>query len=182
MQTYIALFRGINVGGNNLMPMKRLRSLLESHGYQNVKTYIQSGNVVFNSKNASADKVAELVSNEFGFSPNVMLVSSGELNAVLSECPYLTMNAQLSKGSVVHFYFCESAAELSVENSDKLNSLCAGDEQFTLKNSVLYLYAPNGIGRSKLAANVESCLQVSATTRNLNTINALVKIAEASIS
>lgn len=176
MQTYIALFRGINVGGNNILPMKSLSALLESHGFRNVKTYIQSGNVVFNAESANADTIGDLVNDEFGFSPKVMMLSVNDMQNALSNCPYIKVNGEISEGKSVHFYFCDTEPEMNSERSDKLNALRAESEQFTLVGSVFYLFAPQGTGRSKLAAKAESCLGVGATARNLNTVRKILTL------
>lgn len=178
MQTFIALFRGINVGGNNILPMKSLSALLEANGFEDVKTYIQSGNVVLKADSADSNHIAELVNKEFGFSPKVMLLSVGDLQNALSSCPYLVVDGKESEGKAVHFYFCESEPGLDSLRSEKLDSLCAESEQFSLIGSVFYLFAPDGIGRSKLAAKVEACLGVGVTARNLNTVRKVLGLAE----
>ena len=178
MQTFIALFRGINVGGNNILPMKSLVDVLEAHGFEDVKTYIQSGNVVFKTASASSGDIAELVKNEFGFAPKVMLLSVDDLQSALSNCPYLEVDGESVEGKSVHFYFCESEPELGSLGSEKLESLCAESEQYSLIGSVFYLYAPDGIGRSKLAAKVEGCLGVGLTARNLNTVRKVLDLSE----
>ena len=174
MQTYIALLRGINVGGNNVLPMKSLVSLLEEDGCQCVKTYIQSGNVVFKAETIDANKISEMINMKFGFLPKVLLFNFSELQVALSECPYLTVGGEVSEGKTVHFYFCDSEPKLNLEQSEKISSLCSESEQYTLNGSVFYLYAPNGIGRSKLAAKVEPYLGVGVTARNLNTVRKLL--------
>lgn len=178
MQTLIALFRGINVGGNNILPMKSLSNLLEANGYQNVTTYIQSGNVIFNADSANITSIAELVNKEFGFRPKVMLLDLDEAQKALVSCPYLTIDGEEPDGKTLHFYFCEPAPELTSEITGKLNKLCADTEQFALIKSIFYLYAPKGIGRSALASKVEACLGVDTTARNLNTVRKVLLMAE----
>ncbi len=165
MKTYIVLFRGINVGGNNLLPMKELVALLEGHGYQNVITYIQSGNVVLQSHSASSSEIAALVTDNYGFKPEVLVLDRSTFDAAIKNNPF-----HPAEGKQAHFYFCSKAPKL---NAEKLDKYIGGSEQYELKGKVFYLFAPDGIGRSKLVANIESCLGVPATGRNLNTVNKL---------
>jgi len=165
MKTYIVLFRGINVGGNNILPMKELVTLLEAHGYQNVKTYIQSGNVVLQSNKASSSEIATLVADKYGFKPAVLVLDRSAFDAAIKNNPF-----HLAEGKQAHFYFCSKVPKL---NAEKLDKYISGSEQHELKGKVFYLFAPDGIGRSKLVANIESCLGVPATGRNLNTVNKL---------
>jgi uncharacterized protein (DUF1697 family) len=174
MRTYIALFRGINVGGHNILPMKELVELLDELGYKNVKTYIQSGNVVFqcdeSTKAAISEQISSAVLQRFGFEARILLLDNLELNKALSGNPFPTEN-----GKALHFYFLEHVP--SKPDLQKMQSLQAASEQFKLEGKVFYLYAPDGIGRSKLAAQVEKCLGVPATARNWNTVGKLVDLS-----
>jgi len=165
MKTYVVLFRGINVGGNNLLPMRELSELLGNNGFMNVKTYIQSGNVVLQAKSISSTKLGKLVSDTFGFKPEVIVLDKSEFLSSIKHNSF-----QDKDNKFVHFYFCAKKPAL---NSDKIEKYLGNAEEYKLKNKVFYLFAPNGIGRSKLVANIESCLGVPATGRNLNTINKL---------
>ena len=165
MNRYILLFRGINVGGNNLLPMKELKLLLERENYQDVKTYIQSGNVVLNSKSAPATDIATKVEQQFGFRPEVLVLSAADFELAASSNPFASF-----AGKTVHFYFC---AQAPILNEQKLAACAAPDEEYQLHGNVFYLHAPSGIGRSKLVANIEACLGVPATGRNLNTVSKL---------
>jgi uncharacterized protein (DUF1697 family) len=171
MNTYIALFRGINVGGNNILPMKELVSILEKLGCQNVRTYIQSGNVIFQI-NRSQEKNIETKINSgilksSGFDPKILLLTVSEFLNVVKNNPFIADN-----GKAVHFFFLSSTS--SQPDLGKINKIKTASEKYLLKRKVFYLYAPKGIGRSKLAASVERCLGVTVTARNLNTINKLV--------
>ncbi|MBU2871065.1 DUF1697 domain-containing protein [Colwellia sp. E2M01] len=169
MKTYIILFRGINVGGNNILPMKSLVPLLIQHNLQNVASYIQSGNVVLDSENNPKELIQKIVLDNFGFSPELFIFTEGEFTTAKSKNPYQTF-----EGKFVHCYFCHGDIKL---NQEKVNKYLASfaevekSENYTVKDKVFYLYAPNGIGRSKLVANIEACLGQSATGRNLNTVN-----------
>jgi len=165
MKTYIALFRGINVGGKNILPMKELVSLLENNNYQNVKSYIQSDNVVLQGKNVSAPKLKTLIAGRFGFTPDILVLKKSEFDSSVKHNPFNS-----AEGKTAHFYFCSKKPKI---NSELLNKYLAESEQYKTMGKMFYLYAPKGIGRSKLVSNIESCLGVPATGRNLNTINKL---------
>ena len=175
MYTYIALFRGINVGGKNVLSMKELVAILDFLNYENIQPYIQSGNVVFQSKNKvsekSAREISKLVLDRKGFEPKVLFLSLEELQDAVANNPFATAN-----GKMLHFFFLESQPQ--IPNIAQLTSMKAQSEEFMLRNNVFYLYAPDGIGRSKLAAGVEKVLGVPITARNWNTVNALISMAE----
>lgn len=172
MQQFIILFRGINVGGNNLLPMKEFVPLLTKNGYVDVSSYIQSGNIVLKNQQNPAEHIQDIVYKHYGFSPEVFAMSESAFSESFSNNPYNEF-----EGKFVHFYFCKNQISL-VE--DKVNKYSAESEQFQVIGNVFYLHAPDGIGRSKLVANIESCLGQQATGRNLNTIqkiNAMLKSA-----
>ena len=165
MNTYIILLRGVNVGGKNLLPMKELKALLLSSGFENVSTYIQSGNVVLQGQQPSEHEITTLIQSQFGFSPKVLVLPEDEFTASIKDNPYKEY-----QGKFVHFYYCKEAP---IIDQAKLTRLISETECYKLAGKVFYLYAPDGIGRSKLVANIESCLGVSATGRNLNTVSKL---------
>jgi uncharacterized protein (DUF1697 family) len=175
MGVYIALFRGINVGGSNILPMKELKNLLEGLGCEKVQTYIQSGNVVFINDNiqrrALGRRISAGIRKQFGFEPKVMLLDKAELLDAVNENPYKT-----GEGKKRHFYFLDSLPENP--DLDRLLALKSPSEEFMLKKNVFYLFAPDGIGRSKLAARVEQALGAAATARNWNTVSKLLSMIE----
>jgi uncharacterized protein (DUF1697 family) len=177
MNTYIALFRGINVGGKNSLPMKELTGILEELGCQNVKTYIQSGNVVFRSheKNISglSDHLRAEIKKRRDFAPSVLLLSIKELEEIMANNPF--SEAQ-SEPQTLHVGFL--AAEPKQPDLKRLESLREKNERFQLINKAFYLHAPDGIGRSKLAANTERLLGVSMTDRNWRTVGKLLEMAK----
>ena len=177
MRTYIALFRGINVGKTRSLPMKELVRILQGLGYEDVKTYIQSGNVVFKSKrvcsDAKADEISEAVAAEFGFRPDVMIVHASDLVEAAERNPFPT-----DDGKFLHFYFLHS--EPTGPDFAGLDAVKTDSEQFKLDGRVFYLYTPDGFARSKLAERVERKLGVSVTARNLNTVRKLLEMAQAS--
>jgi uncharacterized protein (DUF1697 family) len=177
METYIALFRGINVGGKNVLPMNELVSMLESMGLQNVKTYIQSGNVVFQSEgtNASllADTISAVIKKSRGFEPQVLLLEPEKIEKAIGENPFPEAE---SEPKTLHLYFLSS--EPRSPDLNALQSIKGKSERFVLKDSVFYLHAPHGIGRSKLAANAEKLLGVSMTGRNWRTVCKIMEMAQ----
>jgi len=174
----IALFRGINVGGRNILPMKGLVEILEGLGYKNIQTYIQSGNVVFDSELfITANKTAliqNIIEKQYGFKPQVLYLDSEDLNQAIKNNPFPT-----EIGKILHFSFLEKTSE--AVDFKQLNELKTTTEEYKLQGKVFYLFAPDGIGRSKLAAKVEKNLGVNATARNWNTIaklNHLIEVNE----
>ena len=179
MKTYIALFRGINVGGNNVLPMKDLVALLENLGSQNVKTYIQSGNVVFQTKEEDAsllsDKIRAAIKKSHGFEPNVLLLEVEEIEKAVGSNPFPEAE---SEPKTLHLFFLSSMPKNP--DYDALESIKGDRERFALKDGVFYLHAPDGIGRSKLAANAEKVLGVAITGRNWRTVRKVMAMAKVS--
>lgn len=175
VSTYIALFRGINVGGKNVLPMQALARIMEGAGCENVRTYIQSGNVVFDARLRHRDKLAGEISNEIanrnGFTPRILILERRELVDAIQNNPFGT-----DDGKALHFFFLDSRPDHSGLRA--LEDLKSKSEEFGLYKKTFYLYAPDGIGRSKLAARVERCLGVSATARNWNTVDKLMSMIE----
>lgn len=176
MTVYIALLRGINVGGKNRLPMAELVTIFESLGYPGAHTYIQSGNVVFASSvdldESAGTQISEAIYQQKGFQPQLLLLSAAQLQAAVEANPF-----HYDSGKALHFFFL--ASQPSDPDLDKLTRLRSATEQFKLSERVFYLSAPDGIGRSKLAAAVEAALGVVVTARNGNTVNKLVAMAEA---
>jgi len=175
MNTHIALFRGINVGGHHLLPMNELVSILEYLGYESVQTYIQSGNAVFRSRQDVEENGAAEISREIlarkGFEPQILLLSPKQLMDAIENNPFPTGN-----GKSLHFSFLRSLPHEPDE--ERLRALKSASEEFRLKGRVFYLYAPDGIGSSKLAVAVEKALGVPLTGRNWNTVNKLAAMVE----
>lgn len=174
MKTWIALLRGINVGGNNILPMKDLRKLLQREGFGEAKTYIQSGNCVFHSDltdpNEIQNKISSAIENSFGFRPNILVLDGSELRQAIAANPYPQAS---DDPKTVHLYFlAKSAIDPDLKALEQVQS---SSERYTLTERVLYLHAPDGIGRSKFAAQVERKLGVATTARNFRTA---IKIAE----
>ncbi len=176
MKTYIGLFRGINVGGNNILPMKELVALLGNIGCRNVKTYIQSGNVVLQSKEKNVSRLSSKIGAEIkkshGFEPQVLLLELEEMKKAVESNPFPEAE---SEPKSLHLNFLTSVPE----NPDlkALESLKKESERFDLKGKVFYVHAPEGLGRSKLAANAEKFIGVSMTGRNWRTVCKIMAMA-----
>ena len=177
MTTWIAMLRGINVLGKNKLPMRDLAALLEGAGFKSVRTYIQSGNVVFRSARGTARtlsaRIERLVFERFGFSPRVMVISAGEIAAAVRNNPFL--EAQRNH-KCLHLYFLSEKP--SKADLGSLSRIDAGREEFSLKGGVFYLYTPDGFARSALRSRIERCLGVAATARNWRTTNELLKLSK----
>ncbi len=176
MPTLIALLRGINMGGHNKLPMKELAALLTGIGLRDVQTYIQSGNVVFRSnvkdKAALAAKISAAIAAQHGFAPQVLLLKAEELRQAMAHNPYPEAETTPAKLSLL--FLTETPPQPDLKALEKLR---ISSERFKLVGKVFYLHAPDGFGRSKLAANAERLLGVATTGRNWNTVCKLAEMA-----
>jgi uncharacterized protein (DUF1697 family) len=176
METYVALLRGINVGQNTLK-MERLRQLWSELGFKNVTTYVQSGNVVFEAEGSPSSLPSAIeprLAGETRLPVAVLVRTPAELKSSISRNPFLK-----EKGidqSRLHVTFLAGAP--GKDALRKLTAVNAGPDRFHLSGKEVYLYCPNGYGRTKLSNNaLERVLSVKATTRNWNTVNKLYEIA-----
>jgi uncharacterized protein (DUF1697 family) len=176
MQTYIALFRGINVGGNRTLPMNALKNLLGELDLQHVRTYIQSGNVVFQSERTDklqlSRQIFAAIQQEHGFEPKVLLMALDEFEQAIELNPFPEAEAE---PKTLHIGFLDS---VPVEpDLEKLESIRKENERFMLRGKYFYLHAPDGIGWSKLAASAERLLGTSMTDRNWRTVCKIMVMA-----
>ena len=181
VNTFIALLRGVNVGGKNILPMKALRNAMENAGFGNVRTYIQSGNIVFESSEANratlASQVSRCIKASHGFEPLTHILSAAQLRQAIEENPYASRDVEANQ---VHFYFLERTPSQGV--LEQAQQLAANEEECAIIGSVFYLFTPNGIGRSKLAARAEKTLGVAATARNLRSALKILNLAESNVT
>ena len=176
MNPYVVLIKGINVGGRNALSMKELVVLLEDLACRNIQTYIQSGNVIRQSSKRPphlAERIGYEIECCYGFKPYVLLLKIREFEAAIAANPFPEAEAD-PKG--LHFGFLDSAA--SDPDLKKLETLKRKSERFRLINKVFYSHAPDGVGRSKLAANSERLLGVWMTDRNWQTVRQIRDMAE----
>ncbi len=167
MPVYIALLRAVNVGGTSALPMAELKAICEGLGFTDVKTYIQSGNVVFRSdekETAAEKKLDEALGRKMGKPPGVMVRSRKELGDIVANAPFPD-----AKPSFLLVYFLPEKAP-----SDALEKMVAPDgEEAKLATREIYVHYPNGSGRSKLKLPALK----SGTSRNLNTVRKLAEMA-----
>lgn len=178
MENWIALLRGVNVGGRNKLPMKPLVAELEAMGLSSVRTYIQSGNVIFRcpiERAANlATEIGATVKTKFGFEPNVLVMSVKDFAEAKAANPF-PESANALDGKSLHLFFLASIPN-SIDH-DRLEALRRQSERWEIKGSVFYLLTPEGVRDSKLAAQVERILNVAATARNWFTVSALLDLA-----
>ena len=176
MTTYVALLRGINVGGKNRLPMSELKAHLEHAGFQSVRTYIQSGNIVFEHPSDTlaslADGIADVIESAQGFRPSVVVLDRKALKVAVARNPY-SGDEGLEK--TLHLYFLsERPCAPDFESMDVIKGTT---ESYRLIDAVFYLHTPDGFGRSKLAQRVEKLLGVNATARNWRTVHKVMELA-----
>lgn len=179
MNTFIALLRGINVSGQKMIKMAALTELFNTLKFTNVKTYIQSGNVVFQDKGKDASalekKIIKGIKETFGFDVPVLILNADTLPAILKNNPHVKRkDADTNKIYLTFFNGTYEKKALDVIAAADYN----GDE-FVVKDQVIYLYLPNNYGNTKLNNNFfENKLKITATTRNWKTMNELQKMAD----
>lgn len=172
MTRQIALLRGINVGGANKLPMKELTALLHDIGCKNVRTYIQSGNVVFEGKARGAE-ITTALQERFGFSPQCFVLSAAALCKAAANCPF-SAQAEADPKSV-HLYLLENAPDKGA--GEAFNAVKTPPEAFAFAKGVMYLHSPKGLSASKIADKADRILKTKTTARNWNTICALIELA-----
>jgi uncharacterized protein (DUF1697 family) len=171
---WVALLRGINVGGNKRLAMADLRSLLESLGYQDVATVLQSGNALFTATDPASvleTRIGARITADLGLDVKVLVRSAGDLAAVVAANPWPARGADLKE---LHFAFLSAAAPVK-----KIASIRADDfrpDQFEVGDRVLYLRLPDGVAKSRFP-NWDRLLGLDVTARNWNTVNRLRTLA-----
>ena len=176
---YVALLRGINVGGNKKLTMADLRASMLALGYTEVATYIQSGNVVFTSSHGDpvqlGREIERAISQDTGLDVSVMVLSRDELAAVIEQNPFPEV---ASRPTELHATFL--SAPPAVGALDHIDLHQFEPDECRVQGRVMYLRCPNGLGRSKLAAYPwERRLGVRATSRNWNTVTKLLGMLDA---
>jgi uncharacterized protein (DUF1697 family) len=172
--TYIALLRGINLGGHKIIKMDQLRRTFDELGFKDVKTYIQSGNVIFKTSAQAPAKLAkrieEKILGQFGFPVPVVVKTAVEIDEVIRANPLLKEKG-IDPGKL-HVTFLACAPEQSALKT--LDGAEVAPDQFHCSAQAVYLHCPNGYHATKLGNNVlAKMLKVGATTRNWKTVNKL---------
>jgi uncharacterized protein (DUF1697 family) len=173
---WIALLRGINVGGKNKMPMKELVELFETFGYKDVRTYIQSGNVIFGGTAAAARKAPDLVAagiqQRWGYDIPVITRTAAELTAAIKRNPFV------AQADPAHLSIAFLAARPSAAKIATLDPNRSPGDRFEVLGREIHLYAPNGAARSKLTNRYfDTKLSTVSTTRNWKTVHKLIELA-----
>ncbi|HUH27633.1 DUF1697 domain-containing protein [Gelidibacter sp.] len=174
MPKLIALLKGINVGGHKKVAMAELRQLLTKEGLKNVQTYIQSGNVIFDSIDdvkKIEDRIQEVIYSHFGFEVLVIVKTRDEIQSVFSACPFSNEKKEKS-------YFIIFDKIPSIELIKEVSKIAYENEEFVIKEKCLYFYSPLGYGQAKFSLNAfERKLKVKGTARNYNTMVKLIAMS-----
>lgn len=171
MPTYIGLLRGVNVGGNKMIRMSDLKSICESLGLKNVRTYLQSGNVVFSGKRGGLE---EAIREATGVETKVIVRTPAEMRAVVESNPF-PEKAQREPSRLL-VYFLDQP--LTAEGEAALRSTAAGGDEVHVAGREVYVYFGSGVAGSKLMALLTGKkLGAAATGRNWNTVTALLRLA-----
>jgi uncharacterized protein (DUF1697 family) len=177
--TYIAMLRGINVSGKNMIKMPALVKAMEALGLGHVRSYIQSGNLIFETtpmvEQQLGQFIHEQIKKEFGFAVPVLIITPEKLMSVKENNPFLKRNA--IDFSQLHVTFLQKEPD-----PDKVRKIDAEKylpDEFVIDEKSVYLYCQSGYGKTKLHNGFfESKLKQDATTRNWNTVNKLIEMAE----
>lgn len=176
--TYAALLRGINVGGSRKVPMADLRTVLTGLGHQDVGTYLQSGQAVFTADHGDeeslAAELASAIAKHFGFDVDVIVRDHAYLKAIADNCPFPAADLAPKQLHVTYY-----SAPVDAQRFAEIDPAAYLPEEFRLGDRALYLYAPDGLGRSKLAeilSRPRLNKGLIATSRNWNTVVKLVEM------
>ena len=175
MISYVALLRGINVGGHKKILMADLKVLFEKLNFKNVQTYIQSGNIIFQSNEEKIEvlesRIKDQIVVQYGFEVSVLVKTHSEIKNILNKCPF---NEEIK----VNSYFILLS---SIPDKKLVESMMATkypNEEFQIIDSCVYIYYTNGYGKAKCGTNFfERKLKVSATARNYRTLKKLIELS-----
>jgi len=177
MATYIALLRAVNVLGNNAIKMERLRGICADAGFDNVRTFIASGNAIFETAHTPTrwlDDLEAAISEEVGAEISVVVRTPAQLRAVVAANPFAAERGLNPK----HFHVTFLGAHPAKRHLPVLAAIDGRGDRYHHLGRELYLHCPNGYARSKLNNNaLEKALDVRATTRNWNTVNRLYELS-----
>ncbi|REK77578.1 DUF1697 domain-containing protein [Paenibacillus paeoniae] len=180
MSIYIALLRGINVGGKNKIKMAELRESLGTIGLQRVQTYIQSGNILFESNEEEQplrERIEQTIEADFGLAIKVVMRTLDELRSIKGNLPFSEQQVAEAKASAEGevLYVSMLLERPLPDKLEKLGSIDTGEDRYVLDGINLYLLYSLSVRNSKLSAHVEK-LGVPSTVRNWNTINKLIEL------
>ena len=176
MKTYIAILRGINVGGKRKILMADLKQLLDENGFENIVTYIQSGNVIFSSDWSVKEiegLIKQTIFSKYGFDVPVLVRTKNEIKTIFNSNPFLSKETDINK-----LYVTFLSEIPSNENLEKLNTIHFSDANYSLVGSQLYICYDTKCSDSKLTNNlIEKKLNVTATSRNWKTVTKLFELS-----
>lgn len=179
MRRWIVLLRGINVSGQKKILMAELRELLSSHDFNNVVSYIQSGNIIFDTEAGMGQveieqAIAVLINKHYGFEVSVFAFQPMWLEQVIAENPFLEQQGIETK----QLYLTILDRLPEEENIARLSNFDIEDDEYVLNGLVIYIRYPNGAGKAKLTNNlIEAKLKLRATSRNWNTTKKLIELS-----
>ena len=178
MEIYIALLRGINVSGKNKIKMIDLKAVFESMGFLNVQTYLQSGNVIFETNKVSVQilekEIETKILQHMGLMVSVIVRSKTEMIQISTNNPFLTAFSENVPDRLYVTFLSEAPSVTAVS---KLDGIRSGEDQFIQVAKEIYVYCPGGYGRTKLTNNLfEAKLKLRATSRSWRTVIELNKM------
>jgi uncharacterized protein (DUF1697 family) len=179
MPVLVCFLRGINVGGHAKIRMDALRALFLSLKFEEPQTYVQSGNIIFKTAECNLDlaatRIKQAITRKFACSPEVMLRTAAELRAVVSNNPF-AKRANIEPGKLHAFFLATQPGKNAEAN---LRQLAIQPEELHLIGRELFIYFPNGVGKSKLPwARLDRALQTQGTGRNWNSVTKVLAMAE----
>ncbi len=177
MHVHVSFLRGINVGGHHKIKMDALRDLYRKLGFHDPQTYVQSGNVVFGAKekNLKAKVLEDAIEKTFGFRPGVVLRTAAELRRTVNANPFASRDG-INPGLLLVSFLADAPTKQGLEG---LRALPIGSEEMHVAGREIFIYFPDGMGRSKFPwASIDKVLKTTVTGRNLRTVTTLLTMAE----
>jgi uncharacterized protein (DUF1697 family) len=179
MTVMISMLRGVNVGGHNKIKMDALRALYEFLKLRDAQTYVQSGNVIFRTDERDISRLAKRIEDgierKFGFRPDVILRTAAEMRDVIARNPFAKRRG-IEPGKLLVSFLASDPGE---EARKKLCQMKCDPEELRVEGREVYIYFPNGMGRSKLPwAGLNKMLKTPATGRNWNSVTKMLEMAE----
>jgi uncharacterized protein (DUF1697 family) len=179
MTVIISMLRAVNVGGHNKIKMDALRALYDSLKLRDAQTYVQSGNVIFRSDERDtprlAKRIQDAIERKFGFRPDVILRTAAEMREVIARNPF-AKRREIEPGKLLVSFLASDPGE---EAREKVRQMKCDPEELRIDGRELYIYFPNGQGRSKLSLGaLEKTLKTPATGRNWNSVTKMLEMAE----
>ena len=176
MPTYIALLRGINVGGHKKFTKAQQLDMISHLGYENATVYLHTGNWIFETsetKEEITQHISKAIQNKFGWELPILVLTPSEIEKILTNCPF-------SEEKKVKSYFIILSEKPDANLVTEVSSIQYPDEEIIIIDRCIYFYSANGYGRAKFNMNAfEKKLNVQATSRNYKTMTKLISLASA---